>query len=190
MKMKMMWLLPMLVLVACATNQYTHGIPNLVQVRLDVWRSGQPTTLEQWQYLYDLGIRHSVKLDFDTEGPDNLARRAGIEVHPVSIEPRTNADGLIDILVDIFERPAADRIAEARQLILRIRDAHGTEGGWLVHCKNGHDRTGLIVGEIRVLVDGWDKKKAYDEMIARGFHPELLGLLREWHAFEAPHDGE
>ena len=184
------WLLAVLVL-SCSTTKYTHDIPNLVQVRSDVWRSGQPTTLKQWQYLHDvLGVRHSIKLDFDTEGPDNLARLAGIEVHRISIEPRTDPDGLIPAVVDILERPAKDRIAELKRVIDEVKTANGSSGVWLVHCKNGHDRTGLAVGFIRVLVDQWSKKRAYEEMIARGFHPELLGLLREWHALEENGDGD
>jgi hypothetical protein len=150
-----------------------------------VWRSGQPTTLAQWQYLYGLGIRHSIKLNFDSEGSDGLANLAGIEVHPVSIEPRTNADGLIPALVDVFERPAADRMLELRRLILEIKVMNGNEGAWLIHCQNGHDRTGLAVGMVRVLVDKWGKEEAYHEMLKRGFHPELIGLLLEWHALNA-----
>ena len=64
---------------ACSTMIYTHGVPNLIQVRPDVWRSGQPVSLDQWQYLASLGVRHSLKLDFDSEGTDDLARLAGID---------------------------------------------------------------------------------------------------------------
>ena len=161
----------------------------MVQVRSDVWRSGQPTTLEQWQYLHDvLGVRQSIKLNFDSEGTDDLARLAGIDVYPVGIEPRTDANGLIPAIVDVIERPAKDRVEELKRIIGEIKVANGSRGVWLVHCKNGHDRTGLAVGFIRVLVDQWTKKQAYEEMLARGFHPELLGLLREWHNLEETKD--
>jgi len=184
------WLLVVLV-SACSTTKYTHGIPNLVQVRSDVWRSGQPTTLEQWKYLHDeLGIRNSVKLDFDSEGTDDSARLFGVEVYSISIEPRTDADALIPAVVDVIERPEQDRIAELKRVVGKIKSANGSSGAWLVHCKNGHDRTGMAIGFIRVLVDGWTKKMAYDEMLARGFHPELIGLVREWHAFEVTEDGK
>ena len=168
--------------LACSATSYTHGIPNLVQVRADVWRSGQPTSLDQWQYLYGLGIRHSIKLDFDSEGTDDLARVAGIEVRTLSIEPQTDPDGLGPLLADLVRRPAADRIAALKDAIREIKA--GGAGGWLIHCKNGHDRTGLAVGLVRVIVDGWDKPRAWKEMLARGFHPELVGLLREWWAEE------
>ena len=176
-------------ILSCSATTYTHGIPNLVQVRSDVWRSGQPTTLEQWKYLHDvLGIRHSIKLDFDSEGTDDFARPIGIEVLPVGIQPMTGSDGIIPAVVGIVERPAQDRIAELRRIIEVIRHTNGASGGWLVHCKNGHDRTGLAIGFIRVLADGWTKKKAYDEMLSRGFHLELIGLVREWRNFEVSHE--
>ena len=171
-----------LVALACSATSYTHGIPNLVQVRADVWRSGQPVALDQWQYLHSLGVRHSLKLDFDDEGTDDLARVAGIDVYPLGIEPRTDPDGLIPAIAEVFERPAADRIAALKLAIHEIKT--GGKGGWLIHCKNGHDRTGLAVGFVRVIVDGWTKPQAWKEMLARGFHPELVGLLREWWAEE------
>ena len=67
-------------------------------------------------------------------------------------------------------------MAELMKLAKRIRDARGSEGVWLVHCQNGHDRTGLVVGLIRIVVDGWEPERAWREMIARGYHDELLGL--------------
>jgi hypothetical protein len=36
---------------------------------------------------------------------------------------------------------------------------------------------------IRVMVDGWDKRRAWQEMLDRGYHPELLGLDRAWWEF-------
>lgn len=174
-----------LLLVACSgcsITTYTHGVPNLVQVRPDVYRSGQPISLDQWRYLASLGVRHSIKLDFDDEGTDDLSRLAGIDVYPLGIEPRTNPDGLIPAVAEVFERPAADRIAALKLAIHEIQA--GGKGGWLIHCKNGHDRTGLAVGFVRVIVDGWSKAQAWHEMLAHGFHPELVGLLREWWAEE------
>ena len=169
-------------LPGCSSTIYTHGIPNLVQVRAAVWRSGQPTSLDQWQYLYGLGVRHSIKLDFDDEGTDDLARVAGIEVRMLGIEPRVDPDGLIPAIAEVIERPAADHIAAIKAAVQEIK-ADG-QSGWLIHCKNGHDRTGLVVGFVRIAVDGWTKAQAWHEMLARGFHPELIGLLREWWAEE------
>jgi protein tyrosine/serine phosphatase len=149
-----------LVSEGCATSNYTHGVPNLVQVRPDVWRSGQPVTTDAWDYLERLGIRHVLKLDFDDEGSDTEAVLRGMEVVSIPLEPTTKA-GFIDLVEDVFAKPSAESM-ESLQLILgRIKYERGTTGGWLVHCKNGHDRTGLVVGMIRLVVDGWDKHHAW-----------------------------
>lgn len=43
-----------------------------------------------------------------------------------------------------------------------------------VHCKHGQDRTGLIVGLHRVLHEGWDSERAYQEMWNYNFHTFIL----------------
>ena len=75
----------------CASSNYTHGVPNLVQVRPDVWRSGQPATTDAWDYLASLGIQHVIKLDFDDEGVDTEGGLRGMEILKVPIEPTTKA---------------------------------------------------------------------------------------------------
>lgn len=167
----------------CATTPaLDHGVPNLVQVRADVWRAGQPRTLEAWQYLASLGVRHDLKLDFADEGTDDAARAAGIEVVYLPIEPSTKA-GFLDQVEDVFAEPDREILAKIEAVLRRIRDARGTEGGWVIHCFNGHDRTGLVVGMLRIIADGWDKHHAFSEMLDRGYHPELVGLDRAFHEF-------
>jgi hypothetical protein len=50
----------------------------------------------------------------------------------------------------------------------------------LVHCRHGSDRTGTMVGIYRIVVEGWTKAEAIDEMINGGFnfHPMWQNLLR------------
>jgi len=38
-----------------------------------------------------------------------------------------------------------------------------------VHCRDGTDRTGMMVAAYRVVIQGWSKQKAIDEMEAAGF---------------------
>jgi protein tyrosine/serine phosphatase len=45
-----------------------------------------------------------------------------------------------------------------------------------VHCQQGEDRTGLIVGLYRVETEHWSPAAAYREMIAKGFHKILFFL--------------
>ena len=158
-----------------------HGVPNLQRVRPNVLRSGQPTA-EGWDFLRTLldGRRVTVlKLNFPDEGSDSMARLLGWDVLTLSIEPRTNPDNLVHVVTEIIEKPASDVWADVVRNIRGIPvDDDGR--GWLVHCVNGHDRTGLACGHIRVLLDGWPKKAAHEEMVRLGYHVELLGLERQW----------
>lgn len=45
-----------------------------------------------------------------------------------------------------------------------------------IHCKHGHDRTGLIVGLYRIEFEQWTPAQAYAEMLNLGFHKELVFL--------------
>jgi tyrosine-protein phosphatase SIW14 len=45
-----------------------------------------------------------------------------------------------------------------------------------IHCFHGEDRTGLVVGVYRVVVDGWTPQRAYQEMLDMGFHPRYTGM--------------
>jgi protein-tyrosine phosphatase len=166
-----------LLLFGCSNVIYTNGVPNLYQVNSNVWRSGQPTTIEAWEYLYKIGVRHSVKLNFDTEGTDDLASLVGIEVHKISIEPRTNPSNPWNAVLSIFEKPNKADLDKIEGIIEVIKKS---KEGWVIHCYNGHDRTGYVVGRVRVKIDGWSKKQAWKEMIKKGFHPEIIGLVIAW----------
>lgn len=149
---------------------YTHGVPNFVQVAPGVYRGGEPTD-EGWQYLNVLGIKTIVKLNFDVEGSDVKAKSYGMNVITCAIPPgKVSQSGV---------QPSGKVVAMA---VNTLRDRRNSPV--YVHCTHGQDRTGLIVGMFRVLDDGWTKDQAWKEMIQRGFHRELLGLDRFWHAFD------
>lgn len=159
-----------------ANNVVDHNIGNLHQVRPGLWRSAQPVTLADWQYLASQGITKVVKLNFPTEGSDDLAAQTGISVITLSIQPEGDKN-LIDNIKDTFVQPNKQALA-AGLSVVRTGDVV------LVHCSHGHDRTGLFVGLVRVLLDGWTKDAAYKEMLEMGFHPELLGLQIFWEEFD------
>lgn len=50
-----------------------------------------------------------------------------------------------------------------------------------VHCTHGQDRVGLVIGLYRVFYQNVPPKEAYQEMLALGFKPILIGLR---HYFE------
>ncbi|MBC3373224.1 dual specificity protein phosphatase family protein [Pseudomonas sp. SWRI92] len=52
---------------------------------------------------------------------------------------------------------------------LRAVQAAEANGPVLMHCKHGSDRTGLVAAMYRVVVQGWSKEDALDEMTEGGF---------------------
>jgi protein tyrosine/serine phosphatase len=153
----------------------THNIPNLRQISPGLWRSGQPKTIFDWEYLRKLGITRSIKLNFEREYSDSFAHIAGVTSYIVSIQPEGDKN-VIDSLRNTFVRPDEKTIEEAERLI-------DPSIGTLVHCTHGQDRTGYLIGRYRVNTNGWSKDDAYLEMLKYGFHPELHGLREAWEGF-------
>lgn len=52
---------------------------------------------------------------------------------------------------------------------LRAVQAGEAKGPVLMHCKHGSDRTGLVAAMYRVVVQGWSKEDALNEMTEGGF---------------------
>jgi len=162
-------------LFGCSTTQPAPsstnpcGVVNFAQVDANVYRSGQPTTVAQWQCLAKLGVTDILKLNRDSEGGDFGA--VGMVVHAVPVPPFTD-----DTPLGFDNGPSQEQL-EAVARTLRVMPA---EGKWLIHCVHGQDRTGLAVGMYRVLVNGWTKDRAKAEMDVRGFHDLLLGLAKAW----------
>ncbi|MCK1789888.1 tyrosine-protein phosphatase [Pseudomonas violetae] len=58
--------------------------------------------------------------------------------------------------------------ADVLKVLRAIRDAE-SNGPVLMHCKHGSDRTGLMAAMYRVVIQGWSKEEALDEMTQGGF---------------------
>ncbi len=146
-----------------------HDIPNFRQVSAEgcIYRGGQPKSAEAWAYLHSLGVSNVVKLNLETEVSDADALALGMKV---SYFP-------INELHQFLLRPNGQAITNAVAAI---------QPGTYVHCMEGHDRTGLIIGCKRVWQDGWAKDKAWKEMVSYGLDLRLRGLVRFWD--EAVHE--
>jgi hypothetical protein len=112
-------------------------------------------------------IRTILKLNYEDEGSDAAA---AVPVIQIPMPPRDLAQSFI---------VAADACV-ARALVALCDPNH-----WpiFVHCTHGQDRTGLLVGEFRVRMQGWSITQAWDEMIRQGYHWELIDLSRAWMRF-------
>lgn len=148
-------------LCGCVTSPSGGGIPNLAQVSPGVYRSGQPTTIAQWQQLVSLGVSNVVKLNTEAESTDDLAKSLGMAVHYLPISTWDQ----------IVAGPDATLLSNAVLFITK---------GTVVHCQHGQDRTGLTVALYRVTQCGWTKQQAEQEMLAHGFHKALRGLWEFW----------
>jgi protein tyrosine/serine phosphatase len=165
--MKMFILLVLGLLTACTKVPSVHGISNYLVVEKGIIRGGQPSTLEEWQWLKNLGVTDDLKLNFDSEASDTQASQVGIEVHTLSVEPSG--------LFHTFDRPDQTRLDQAENL-LESRD----QKIYFVHCEHGEDRTGLVIGRYLHLTQHWLKDDVYRYMLRTHFHPELLGLKKAW----------
>ena len=155
------------------TDVYTAPSGLVVRrVSGSLFRSAQPRDLGDWQFIRDsLGVDTVLKLNAKEEGSDKGARSLGLTVHYLPIEPE-DSGSIVDKVVAVFKKPDMSRVDEALEIM--------AAGNCLVHCTFGRDRTGLVVGLYRVRFDGWSTKQAWDEMIALGYHPELMGLDWAW----------
>ena len=137
------------------------GINNLRVFGKNRYRGGEPTPVG-WVWLKEQAhVDRVIKLNDNSEGSDAPASALGMEVIYLPISP----------FEQLIFRPKYDDVVKA---VDAIRE------GTFVHCKNGWDRSGLIVGCYRVWKENWAKDDAWAEMLLHGFHPELLGLTLFW----------
>jgi Polymorphic toxin system, DSP-PTPase phosphatase len=129
---------------------------SLIQVRPGLYRGheGPPPTPEQYQGLYEAGIRAVLCLTEKQEGEEEAAKKAGIyfiyrpwgEILPPTLSQLTIAALVEFNWVDYSEQ----------------------EKGLLIHCTHQVDRTGAAILADRVSHCGWSFDKAYQEMLDAG----------------------
>jgi len=131
----------------------SSGIPRLKQVNQNIFRSGRPPVQDLEGLQKSKGIATIIDLEnpaLDKEKAE--AERLGMKF--ISSPMNANVEpskAQIDSLMKDLTNPENFPI--------------------LVHCEFGRDRTGLIIGLYRVLVEKMDAGTAYKEMIDNGFRP-------------------
>jgi len=123
-------------------NQY-----NLYQMTPTLYRSALPDSgavpvLEK--------LKIGTVINFLPESDANWLKSPGI--NQVQLSYRTNHVDDADVLA----------------ALRAIQDAE-TNGPVLMHCKHGSDRTGLVAAMYRVVIQGWSKEDALNEMTLGGF---------------------
>jgi tyrosine-protein phosphatase SIW14 len=138
------------------------GLTNVGRVAPNVYRGAQPLP-EGYTTLKKMGIRTVINLR--TAASEKRAVEAAgmksVEI-PLSVwtdvSPKT-IDGIIDIMRDPANQPV------------------------FLHCRQGRDRTGIVVAAYRMKVDGWSFAEAEAEMQSFGFNDiwhELKESIREY----------
>ena len=140
--------------------------PNFYSVRPGLYRGGHPDSAAL-DYLKGLGVDTIVDLEIGDF----------VEATPWAISEEESAakeKGFTFIRkpLSAFQPFVSDDEMNATMAIL----SDGTNGTVYVHCAHGQDRTGMVIGLERVLIEGWEPADAYQEMLNHGFHPEFIGL--------------
>lgn len=126
-----------------------HGIENLHRITPKVLRSAQPVA-DALPALHGLGVRTIVSLRHFNDDEDKLGDNCGIRLLRVPINTWNIRDRHI-----------------VRALALIAEAEH--EGPVLIHCLHGADRTGVVSALYRMVVQGWTKEAARQEMLRGGF---------------------
>lgn len=139
------------------------GVGNFGRVNARLFRGAQPTK-EGLRALAGSGVQVVVRLSLGEEGAASEAadvRALGMEsvTLPWSVEGEPDRD-------------------EVRQFLQVVNDPRHRVV--FVHCKQGADRTGVMIAMSRIAFDGWTPERAMQEMRAFHYHDLFHWHLREF----------
>jgi len=152
-------------------NQYLRQvatlIPNVQMTAPNIVRGSQPTG-QTLALLKSGGVTTVINL----RNEDVLVAQEGIMAKRLGLN-------YVNIPMNIFDVPSKQQITDFLAAISKAR------GKVFVHCQHGQDRTGTMIGMYRIAHDGWDAKRAYQEMLSCGFRPYLGNLTEGVYEFSA-----
>lgn len=138
------------------------GLSNMGKVAPGVYRGAQPES-DGYETLKKMGIKtvinlrttHSEKLDVEKSGMRSVEMPMGVlsDVKP----------DIINKIIDIMNDPKNQPV--------------------FVHCRQGQDRTGIVIAAYRMRVEGWSMAEAEGEMQDYGFNDiwtELKEFVRDY----------
>ncbi|MBW2637530.1 MAG: dual specificity protein phosphatase family protein [Deltaproteobacteria bacterium] len=135
-----------------------QGVPNLHKVSDDLYRSAQPTA-EGMKNLKKLGIKTIVSLrsyhsDRDEIGTTDLGY---VHIPMQSWNPKTEA---VVRFLQIVTNPEKTPV--------------------ILHCQHGADRTGTLSALYRIIIQGWTREEAIEEMKEGGFGFHAIWFNLPW----------
>jgi protein tyrosine phosphatase (PTP) superfamily phosphohydrolase (DUF442 family) len=136
-----------------------EGVPNLFKINDSLYRSAQPTA-EGMKKIKEFGIKTVINLrsfHTDTDELKNLGLRSE----------------------HIYMKAWHAEIKDAVRFIQIVTNTNNQPV--LFHCQHGADRTGTMCAIYRIVIQGWSKENAVNEMTngGYGFH-EIWENLPEW----------
>jgi len=131
-----------------ATSVSDGGVDNLYLIEPGLFRSAAPSSTG-----FEKLAARGVKAILDLRGRSEDKQVAGSAALKLFHVPMS-AWGLHD-----------DRVLEALRIL-----TDPSNRPLLVHCQHGADRTGAIVALYRIVVQGWSKEAAINEMNLGGYH--------------------
>ncbi|HEY9784934.1 MAG TPA: tyrosine-protein phosphatase [Candidatus Obscuribacterales bacterium] len=135
-------------------------IDNFQRVNSQLLRGAVPSA-KGLKELRDAGVKTIVNLRGEDSSPDEEAeaRALGLEYFNIPFGHLKKPDiDKISTVLNIIQNPQYQPV--------------------FVHCRQGADRTGMIVGIYRVLHDGWSFDRIYAEMRQHHFKPFFLTLKK------------
>lgn len=132
------------------------GLPNLHRVSAELYRGAQPVA-EGMRELERMGVKTVVNLRMAHSDEALLEGTSLVGVH-IPVEPwDMDEDEVVRFLWVVRDQ---DRVPV------------------FLHCRHGADRTGAFAAAYRIVVQGWDRQDALDEMTRGGFgfHAVWVGL--------------
>jgi protein tyrosine/serine phosphatase len=124
------------------------GATNLNMVAPNLYRSAQPTA----EGFKNLDVTYHIVTDLNLRtGPSEAALLKGTAIVAQQVPMTTFV--------------TQDEVIKALKIIIAAQK----KGPVLVHCQRGADRTGAVMAMYRVVVQGWSKAQALDEMEHGGY---------------------
>jgi protein tyrosine/serine phosphatase len=140
------------------------GLKNMGRVAPGVYRGAQPAS-EAYTTLKKMGIRTVINLR-TTVSEKKAVEAAGMKSVEVPIGMFNNGDlEKVDKIVALMADPANRPV--------------------FVHCRQGQDRTGIVVAAYRMKTDGWPLDLAEAEMESFGFNGVWVNLRHFLHRYAA-----
>lgn len=141
-------------------------IPNFQVVSNELWRGSAPSEADLC-LLSKRGLKTVVNLrrsGASAQREEAIAKKLGLKYVHIPMGFGTPSPTSINQFLAVVTNPENQPV--------------------YVHCRQGADRTGTVVGIYRMLVQGWSFDKTYSEMRTHHFKPWLLSMKHTVAAWE------